>query len=211
MDISPEGSVYAQRYKVYDYPHIGIIDPRTRRLMWKKEGWTQEKPLTAEQFAEITMDFCSRHSFEKPPQAPRPNSAAARPSKRPMHEMSEDEQLQAAMRASLQGNNDDDGYCIMEDDDDDVQIIGTKTEDGEMKLAPSPAAETEDSKPAAAPSIFQQLLSMDVGDEPEKGARIQFRLPDGKRTVHKFNPSQNVRLVYAFVAVSGVRGIGCFV
>ena len=72
MDISPEGQVYAQRYHVYDYPHIGIIDPRTRRLMWKKEGWTQENPMTAELFAETTMDFCSRHSFDKPPQAPRP-------------------------------------------------------------------------------------------------------------------------------------------
>ncbi|KAL3935351.1 MAG: hypothetical protein SGARI_003013, partial [Bacillariaceae sp.] len=211
MDISPEGSVYSQRYKVYDFPHIGIIDPRTRRLMWKKEGWTQQKPLTAEGFAEIAMDFCSRHSFDKPPQAPRPSSgaASARPAKRAMHEMSEEEQLQAAMRASLQesgemttaDNEDEDDYVMEEDggDDDGVEFVGAKGSEGEMKPA-AVAAKTEDTKPAAIPSIFAQLLAMDVGDEPDKGARIQFRLPNGKRTVRKFDPSQNVRLLYAFMA-----------
>jgi hypothetical protein len=99
------------------------------------------------------------------------------------------------------------------DDDDEVEIIGTKGPDGEMKpaAAPAAAAQAEDSKPAAAPSIFKQLLAMDVGDEPDKGARIQFRLPDGKRTVRKFDPSQNVRLVYAFVAVSGLHHVDVIV
>jgi UBX domain-containing protein 7 len=214
MDISAEGSVYAQRYKVYDYPHIGIIDPRTRRLMWKKEGWTQQKPLTSEQFAEIAMDFCSRHSFDKPPQAPRPNSsAAARPTKRPMHEMSEEEQLQAAMRASLQesgemvvDNDDDDDeedYAIEEDDDDeDVVVIGVKGSDGEFKPSSTVAKPVENSTLPAAPSISENLLTVDIGVELDKGARIQFRLPDGMRKVRKFDPTSNVRLIYAFVAVS---------
>lgn len=209
MDIAPEGSVYAQRYKVYDYPHIGIIDPRTRRLMWKKEGWTQQNPLTAEQFAEIAMDFCSRHSFDKPPQAPRPNSAAvSRPTKRPMHELSEEEQVQAAMRASLQesgemtvDNEDDEDYAINDEDDDEVEIVAVKEADGTLKPAPAASNPPEDSKPAAVPSIFKQLLSVDTGPEPGNGARIQFRFPDGKRTVRKFDPTLNVRLIYAFVAV----------
>ena len=186
--------------------------------MWKKEGWTQQKPLTAEGFAEIAMDFCSRHSFDKPPQAPRTNSSAAasaRPAKRAMHEMSEEEQLQAAMRASLQesgemtADNDDEDDYVMEDDgdDDEVEFVGTKGSDGEMK--PAAAAKTEDTKPAATSSIFTQLLSMDVGDEPDKGARIQFRLPDGTKTVRKFDPSQNVRLVYAFIAVSWLQWWRC--
>jgi UBX domain-containing protein 7 len=207
MDIAPEGDVYAQRYKVFDYPHIGIIDPRTRRLMWKKEGWTQQNPLTAEQFAEIAMDFCSRHSFDKPPQAPRPSSAAAaRPTKRPMHEMSEEEQLQAAMRASLQESGemtvDDEDYAIDDDDDDEVEVVAVKGADGNLKPVASEAKQPEvDSKPAAAPSVIEQLLSVDIGPDPEKGARIQFRFPDGKRMVRKFDPTLNVRLIYAFVAV----------
>ena len=209
MDIAPEGTVYAERYKVYDYPHIGIIDPRTRRLLWKKEGWTQVNPLTAEQFAEYAMDFCSRHSFDKPPQAPRPSggtASAGRPSKRPMEEMSEEEQLQAAMRASLEENggaaaaaaammddDDDDEYVMEDGGDDDVQIL----EDSKPQ-----AEEAKPPAPAAAPSMLTQLLSLNLGDEPAKGARIQFRMPDGKKNIRKFETSQIVRLVYAFVAVS---------
>ena len=160
MDTNPEGSVYTQRYKVYDYPHVGIIDPRTRRLMWKKEGWTQQNPLTAEQFAEYAMDFCSRHSFDRPPQAPRPpssgNGPKGLPAKRPMHEMSEEEQLQAAMRASLEDAGAGDGaneyeYEMDDDDDDDDDVVvvdstGHKMEDDskpkaiEKKEVPPPSA-----------------------------------------------------------------------
>eukprot|EP00339_Tiarina_fusa_P009303 CAMPEP_0117003034 /NCGR_PEP_ID=MMETSP0472-20121206/4485_1 /TAXON_ID=693140 ORGANISM="Tiarina fusus, Strain LIS" /NCGR_SAMPLE_ID=MMETSP0472 /ASSEMBLY_ACC=CAM_ASM_000603 /LENGTH=466 /DNA_ID=CAMNT_0004703541 /DNA_START=181 /DNA_END=1577 /DNA_ORIENTATION=- len=205
MDVSPEGQVYCQRYHVGDYPHIGIIDPRTRRLMWKKEGWTQENPMTAELFAETAMDFCSRHSFDKPPQAPRPSNAASRPAKRPMNEMSEDEQLQAAMRASLQaatGDNDDDDadYEVeMEDDDDGVEYLGT-------------GDDVEDSKPEAEakkePSLLDQLLETQLGDEPAAGARIQIRMPDGKRQVRKFDPAQTVKSIYAYIAQNNEEAKG---
>lgn len=193
MDISIEGRQYVQRYHVYEFPHIAIIDPRTGRLMWKKEGWTQENPVTAETFAEMAMDFCSRNSFDRPPQAPRPPGAkASTPKQRPLHELSEDEQLQAAMRASMEEiapaeSKDDDG-----EDDDEVECLGTKDE--MMK-------EQEDAKPAAKPSIIDELLNVAVGDEPAKGARMQFRMPDGKRIVRRFNPSDSVKIIYAFLAV----------
>lgn len=209
MDISPEGTVYSQRYHVYDYPHVAIIDPRTRRLLWKKEGWTQQNPLTAGQFAEMAMDFCSRHSFDKPPQAPR-SSGASRPSKRPVQEMSEDEQLQAAMRASIQDatgeaskDDDDDEYEMEDDDDDDeVQVLdGNKTsEEGQGDAV-------EESKPEAKPaepSMLDELLSMSIGEEPSKGARVQIKMPDGSKKVRRFNSSKEVKTIYAFVAVSGM-------
>lgn len=196
MDIAPEGQVYTQRYHVHDFPHIGIIDPRTRRLMWKKEGWTQQNPMTAELFAETAMDFCSRHSFDKPPQAPRPSGAAVKSAKRPMHQMSEDEQLQAAMRASLQeaGENEDNSEYEM-DEHNEVEYVGSSA-DGDTK----PKAKAEE-KPKE-PSLLDELLAMDVGEEPAAGARIQLRMPDGKRTVRRFDASQDVKVVYAFVAVS---------
>lgn len=200
MDVSTEGKTYAQRYHVYDFPHIAIIDPRTRRLMWKKEGWTQENPMTAERFAEMAMDFCSRHSFDKPPVAPRPNgAAAANRNKRPMTEMSEDEQLQAAMRASLEdiGGDEDDQMSndADDDDDDDVQFLGTSEDvDSKPKAVDTP-------KEDETPSLLNELLAMATSDEPAKGARIQLRMPDGKRTVRKFDASQTAKTIYAFVAV----------
>ena len=178
-----------QRYHVYDFPHIAIIDPRTGRLMWKKEGWTQENPVTSETFAEMAMDFCSRNSFDRPPQAPRPPGSKPSPKEKPFHELSEEEQLQAAMKASIED------AAPAQDDDDEVEYLGTKEEMME---------ETEDAKPAAKPSMIDELLNVAVGDEPAKGARIQIRMPDGKRVVRRFNPSDSVKIIYAFLAVRNV-------
>uniref|UniRef100_A0A7S3L3F2 UBX domain-containing protein n=1 Tax=Amphora coffeiformis TaxID=265554 RepID=A0A7S3L3F2_9STRA len=187
MDVSPEGSQYVQRYHVYDFPHIAIIDPRTARLMWKKEGWTQQNPITAETFAEMAMDFCSRNSFDRPPQAPRPPGAKAPPVKeKPVYELTEDEQLQAAMRASME----DVSAPANEEGDNEVECLGTKDEMME-----------EDSKPPAQPSFIDELLKVVVEDEPVKGARMQLRMPDGKRVVRRFNPTDPVKIIYAFLAV----------
>lgn len=190
MDISPEGAQYVQRYHVHDFPHIAIIDPRTGRLMWKKEGWTQENPVTAESFAEMAMDFCSRNSFDRPPQAPRPPGAkAAPPKQKPLHELSEDEQLQAAMRASME----DISPPTKDEGDDEVECLGTKDEMME---------DQEDTKPPAQPSFIDEILKVGVPDEPAKGARMQLRMPDGKRVVRRFNPTDQVKVIYAFLAVS---------
>jgi hypothetical protein len=120
-----------------------------------------------------------------------------------MHEMSEEEQLQAAMRESLKES----GGVVMDNDDDDYdddEYVMEDYGDDDVQVLEDAKPQAEDTKPAAAPaaqSILDQLLSLNLGDEPDKGARIQFRTPDGKRSIRKFDPSQNVRLVYAFVAV----------
>lgn len=192
MDMHPEGRTFAERYQVNAYPHISIIDPRTGRLLFRKEGWTLQNPVTAEVFAEIAMDFCSRNSFDKPPQAPRPSAGAAtRPGKRPVQEMSESEQLQAAMRASMHEDNDDDDevqYIHSDDDDEDAVDV------------------VDDSKPEAQnlqstqSTFVEELLSFSVPDEPADGSAIRLRMPDGKRAVRKFAPGDSVRTIYAFVA-----------
>lgn len=159
--------------------------------------------MTADSFAEIAMDFCSRNSFDRPPSAPRPPNAngvaSSRPTKRPMHEMSEDEQLQAAMKASLENDGEDSQDQEMADGDDDDEVEVVDAED--MK----PAAAEEETKEAEAGSgsnFFQELQNVQVGDEPEKGARLQLRMPDGKRKVRKFLPTDTVKTIYAFIAVS---------
>lgn len=193
MDISPEGSQYVQRYHVYDFPHIAIIDPRTGRLLWKKEGWTQENPVTAETFAEMAMDFCSRNSFNRPPQAPKPPGAKLTPKQTSFHELSEDEQLQAAMKASIE------------------EAEGPKSEDAAMKPVATEEVvilddddeeeEEDDGKPPAGPSFIDALMGVPVAHEPAKGARMQLRMPDGKRIVRKFNPSDPVKIIFAYLAV----------
>eukprot|EP00525_Craspedostauros_australis_P009832 CAMPEP_0198113796 /NCGR_PEP_ID=MMETSP1442-20131203/5369_1 /TAXON_ID= /ORGANISM="Craspedostauros australis, Strain CCMP3328" /LENGTH=209 /DNA_ID=CAMNT_0043770977 /DNA_START=406 /DNA_END=1032 /DNA_ORIENTATION=- len=160
--------------------------------------------MTSALFAETAMDFCSRYSFDKPPAAPRPP-------KKSVQDLPEEDQLQAAMRASLQGNaaagnddDDDDDDMDMEEDyeynDGDSDVDDDNANAADEAAAAENSAET-DSKPSATEeakpaSLIDELLKMDVPDEPASGARIQLRLPNGKRVVRKFNPSDTVRTVY---------------
>ncbi|CAJ1940326.1 unnamed protein product [Cylindrotheca closterium] len=202
MDVSPEGKTYIQRYKVGDFPHVAFIDPRTRRLLWRKEGWTQENPLTAESFAEYAMDFCSKYTFDKPPVAPRPGAARAPPKKKAMNEMSEAEQLQAAMRASLEDISPASEGKMEDGDDDDEQEVQVLEPDENGK----PRA--VESKEEAKPSLLDELLAMTLGEEPAKGARVMIRTPDGKRNVRKFDASQTVKTIYAHFVQSSDEAKG---
>jgi len=197
MDDSTDGQTYAERYKVCAFPHIAIIDPRTGRSLWKKEGWTQVKPFTAENFAEIAMDFCSRHSFDKDPLPPGKKSAT--PSingekKRPF--MSEDEQMQAAVAASLNSTNHSEKETEHQHEysmeaDNEVGFLGTRDEQAGT-----------DSKEETKPSFVEKLLALEFAEEPSDGARIQIRMPDATRLVRKFGKDDSVKMLYAFVAVS---------
>ena len=223
MSNSTEGNTYRQRYKAYAYPHVAIIDPRTGRLLWKKEGWTQQNPMTAEEFVQAASDFCSRHSFDREPMAPRignqgPSSlqaaaaSGAAAAVRTSQEMTEEEQLQAAIQASMNDDihqqatyddDDEDSYIMEDDDDDDLEDMG----EGDLEESkPSAAANIEEEKEARPPTFEEEIISMEVSDEPgadvKDVARIMLRMPDGKRLVRKFASGDSVKMIYAFVAVS---------
>ena len=159
--------------------------------------------MTADSFAEIAMDFCSRNSFDRPPQAPRPpggSSTAPPPAKR-MHEMSEDEQLQAAMQASMSDAPGGGGDAV--GDDDEIVYVDDDSESDE-----APGGGALDAKPQAVPtpSLLAALLDFTLPPEPNQGSRIQLRLPDGKRIVRSFLGLDPVRAIYAFVAVRPCGG-----
>ncbi|KAL7540505.1 hypothetical protein ACHAXR_010170 [Thalassiosira sp. AJA248-18] len=222
MSNSNEGQTYITRYKVRGYPHLAIIDPRTGSLLWRKEGWTQVNPLTAEQFVEIASDFCSRHSFDKMPMAARhaytngvPLGAAASSSSNG-NELTEEEQLQAAIRASMA--EDAAAGAGDEEDNDEVQVVDGSSmgDDDDGKKPSSSAHGNEDatnnsSNDESKPSAFEQeILSMEVGAEPTSGtvARVQIRMPDGKRLVRKFGGDNPVKIIYAFVVQANEEAKG---
>ena len=110
--------------------------------------------------------------------------------------MSEEEQLQAAIRASMMPDNDDD----MNNDDykDEEDILDKSMENIEDDN------HQDESKPSLLNRFETEILSMEIGDEPTSGdvARIQIRMPDGKRLVRKFRGDDSVKCIYAFVVHS---------
>jgi hypothetical protein len=239
INTSADGSTFAHRYKVESFPHISIIDPRTGRLIWRKEGWTQQNPLTAADFAEKVIDFCSQHSLDEPPTAPgklpamknhhpassettanhtlTPSMGFEPPMKRPMHEMTEEQQLQAAIRASMNESNrqitiDDDDYVYIDSDQDEADVVESvqkyKTDDVAVDVDGNTKTDSEqNTNETNKPITFEdEILSMDVGEEPTSGtddiAGIMFRMPNGKRLVRNFSVHDTVKKIYAFVAQS---------
>jgi len=203
-----DGQTYAQRYNVTGYPHIAIIDPRTGRQMWMKEGWTAENPFSATMFAERAADFCSQHSFDKEPMALRPSGADVAmggaglqsgdgggggkgvASVRAAPDMSEAQQLAAAIRASMTSD-------VQSDSDDSVVIVPQPNMEVEEK------EEEEEEEEDMPPTFEEEIISIVVGEEPigtDGVARVMIRMPDGKRLIRKFLLSDTVTIIYAFIA-----------
>jgi len=205
LDQSTDGMTYCQRYGVHGFPHIAILDPRTGRLMWKKENWTQVNPLLAGDFAQIASDFCSRHSFDAPPRAaPMPSKASngtgasSSTNKRPIESLTEDEQLQAAIAASMRDEDNSEDMVETSNSNDDDDVAFDTDDDGGDSQEHDEAREGEQKKA----SMTDEFAGVIVGDEPTNGSRIQFRMPDGKRIIRKFNAEDRVEVLYAFIVQS---------
>ena len=170
----------------------------------------------------MATDFCSSHSFDRAPAIPRGTNSSTTTSSSmntpaaAVDRMTEEEQLQAAIRASMNeasgmnvGDDDDDAsendeYIMPpdSDDDDDVKIAsGVNDEDMDTREDD----EGVGLEAAKEVTFHDEILAIDVGEEPTgtKGvARIMIRMPDGKRLVRKFKLEDTVKIIYAFVSVS---------
>ena len=45
-DVSPQGSLYVQRYKVNTFPHVALLDPRTGLSRWQRSGFVSAEFMT---------------------------------------------------------------------------------------------------------------------------------------------------------------------
>jgi hypothetical protein len=87
--MSPDAQSFAERHQVEGFPHISIVDPQTGLVLWRKEGWTQQSPVTAEWFGERVTDLCDRLSHN-----------------RRVQEMTEVDQSQVQMPAAAESHGD---------------------------------------------------------------------------------------------------------
>ncbi|CCG82477.1 UBX domain-containing protein 2 [Taphrina deformans PYCC 5710] len=172
---SDDGLQYTQFYPFEKYPHIAILDPRTGERV---KMWSESLPPL--EFLSEVSEFLDRFSLDESRQ--NPVQKKARPTPKALDAMSEEEQMNAAIMASVGGsmtpakdesNNDDDHVEAGEDN--------------------STSIETDDSPFAKIPAVLH--------DEPAQGAtttRIQLRMAAG-RTVRRFNLDDPVQRIFEYV------------
>lgn len=166
-------------------------------------------PLRPEQFAELAVDFCSRHSLDKAPAPPKlnPTNVANTGSTEvgTRREMTEEQQLQAAIRASM-NDTVNDSFEDVSDDDNEYESTGMDEDDEDDDvevIEPSSNVRRAAVEEKKEPTFMDELIALDVGDEPsDNAARVMIRMPDGKRLVRKFKMDNKVKVIYAFVAQS---------
>lgn len=179
---SDSGNEYCQFYPFSKYPHIAIIDPRTGEQL---KVWSSIPGV--EQFLEDVHEFLSAFSLEPGHRNP---VVPARP--KPVDHMTEEEQINFAMQQSLggspEGRSAAEAIEIEDSDEDD--------EDAMEYHDTSANAELRDE------DILASIQASECPNEPEPGpdtTRIQIRTADGKRIVRRFNKSDTVAAIYAFV------------
>ncbi|KAJ3328045.1 hypothetical protein HDU93_001700 [Gonapodya sp. JEL0774] len=172
---SQEGQKYVNLYKAYRYPHVAIIDPRTGEKVAELKRLSE--PVD---FIEELYDFTDRNSLTDF----KNKKAKTEPKvKKSVSEMSEEEQLLAAMQASLDANG------------------GTTS--GRHSVQPIDVDADEETAPEAPGhvSIFDSIQSVEHPDRPDgkDATRLQIRLPDGSRIVMRVLKSDPVRFLFEHV------------
>ncbi|KAI8829392.1 hypothetical protein BJ741DRAFT_623255, partial [Chytriomyces cf. hyalinus JEL632] len=165
---SPDGMRHASFYRVDALPYFAILDPRTGESM-KVWTTTPKKEVLLQEFATF-LDLNSLDNFR----APKPKRKASQS----VGELTEEEQLNLAIAASLGGGSSGAQQVMDLTGDDDEEDVEVAIID-EWASIPS----------TASPEPAQ---SADV-------TRLQFKLPDGTRLVRKFSKTQAVRDLFAYI------------
>lgn len=168
---SPHGESYVNFYHLDSLPHIAILDPLTGERVYKfVEGnvptvdeWLQEVDKFLDKFSLYgTNNPMVKHDVKFDPDA-----------------LTEEQQIEYAMKQSVQDNGNTEEEAIVVDDEKE----------------PEPEEPQEDADP------FNNILAndYDVGDTTDPTTRLQVRFPNGKRLVHKFKLDDKVINLYEWL------------
>jgi len=189
-----EGKRYVTFYPIDSYPHVAIIDPRTgeRVKVWGTQMETADFLMNVADFLGCASFSGSSSTSNAPAmknkKVDQVSSQLSRPG-RNISEMTEEEQLHAAIAASLAGSTSESQSVVDLTREDDIVFI----EDEEQVLAAlEPQQET----------VGIESIMAVKRDEPPLGTgvtRVQFRLPDGTRVVRRFIKDDLVRYLFEYV------------
>ncbi|KAG9293852.1 hypothetical protein G9A89_019190 [Geosiphon pyriformis] len=163
----PEGRRYTSFYPIENYPHIAIIDPRTGERI---KVWSIQMSPT--EFIMAVTDFLERYSLSHQPKP-------QKPAVKDISDMTEEEQINAAMQESLHYKTQETPSVIevpSEHESPDLKTFNT--------IKPIQRAEPSQEEPAVT--------------------KIQFRLADGSRIVRRFRKSDPVLYLYEYIKSESV-------
>ncbi|KAF9428728.1 hypothetical protein BGZ94_001328 [Podila epigama] len=174
---SAEGKKYTAYYPLKTYPHISIIDPRTGERM---HVWS--KTIDPVDFLSDVSEFLDLHSLTD--SASKPSLPKKKKLVKNVSDMTEEEQLHAAMMASM-GGDASSAIEIPQDTDEDTAL----------------PEEVKESSPAPEVSLFGSIppVRHEEPTDRSKATRIGFRLSDGSRKMHTFLKDAKVRVLFEFV------------
>ncbi|KAG0030948.1 hypothetical protein BGZ81_002029 [Podila clonocystis] len=174
---SAEGKKYTAYYPLKTFPHISIIDPRTGERM---HVWS--KTIDPVDFLSDVSEFLEAHSLID--SASKPSQPKKKKLVKNVSDMTEEEQLHAAMMASM-GGDPSSAIEIPQEDEEDTNPEPSKE--------PTPAPEEV--------SVFDSIQPVrhEEPTDASNATRIAFRLNDGSRLVHKFSKDAKVRALFEYI------------
>lgn len=203
----PRADQYVQYYfhdhDVPDaYPHVAIVDPRTGEQI---KLWSRSMPK-APDFLMQLHEFLDRYSLEIGARNP---VAKRRPEvkKKTLDQMTEEEQLEQALQASMAGQDQSLKPPSSEDPDELTRSVGdlrSATADNDK----SDIMSTDPIESSTTTTPFAQIPADHPHAEPAPGpniTRVQLRHPAG-RIVRRFAVSDPVQRIYEFLKAEPLEG-----
>ncbi|KPI45565.1 UBX domain-containing protein 5 [Cyphellophora attinorum] len=191
-------SFYFQDHQNPDqYPHVAIVDPRTGEQI---KLWSRKIPTPAEFLMQL-HEFLDRYSLDNNARNPVAKRKSETPKQKSFDEMTEDEQLEHALQASMAAGAAEQPPT-REDPDDLTRSVGDlrKPED------PMDVEENGSAEKAATP--FSLIPSDRPHTEPAAGpgvTRVQIR-HSGGRIVRRFAENDPVQTIYEYLKAEPVEG-----
>lgn len=194
---------YFQNSEVEDeYPHVAVVDPRTGEQV---KLWSRRVPGPAEFLMQL-YEFLDRYSLEtnaKNPVAKRKSEARK---EKPVEMLTEEEQLERALQASM-ASNPSENFKVPDEDPDDLtrsigDIKGKTIVDADMTDGVGPTTQN-----GSALSPWALIPSDRPHEEPAQGpnvTRIQLRHPGG-RIVRRFAVSDPVQRIFEYLKAQPIN------
>ncbi|QSL65273.1 hypothetical protein MERGE_002582 [Pneumocystis wakefieldiae] len=180
ISTSSDGILYQQFYPIKEYPHISIIDPRTgeRVKVW------DSSVIEPDSFLMELHDFLGQYSLDPGFK----NPIAQKSFTKRIEDMSESEQINAALIISLNEKNKI-SNCEKISSKDEAIVI---SDDSDINHN-----DTQNSS-----SLFEKIPAV-IPPEPDAMStditNIQFRFSDGSKKVRLFNLSDKVSRLFEYI------------